>query len=199
MTPPTADSLPSQPPTPVLHALRALFSPRELQALEATIALRMTAQQVGNVVTEWMADSVGSVARFQILILLWAAAGRRVPHKEIVATLAVTRATISGLMAGLERDGLVRSAVDRADRRNLLASLTPRGTAVVEKAIEKNRVSLRATLAPLSAEELATLTGLLQRVRHCFAAVAEANAAPDPVEAAAPEPADPGPVPLPGG
>jgi DNA-binding MarR family transcriptional regulator len=50
--------------------------------------------------------SAGTPARFQILMLLWAARGRDVPHKEIVAALGVTRATVSGLMAALERDSL---------------------------------------------------------------------------------------------
>lgn len=61
--------------------------------------------------------------------------------------LEVTRATVSGLMTSLERDGLVKSAVDRDDRRNLIATLTSRGRAIVEKAIDSNAASLRAALA----------------------------------------------------
>lgn len=61
--------------------------------------------------------------------------------------LELTRATVSGLMTSLERDGLVKSAVDRDDRRNLVATLTSRGRAIVEKAINSNAASLRAALA----------------------------------------------------
>jgi len=43
----------------------------------------------------------------------------QIPPLAIVAALGVTRATVSGLMAALERDGLVKSAVGRHDRRNL--------------------------------------------------------------------------------
>jgi DNA-binding MarR family transcriptional regulator len=71
-------------------------------------------------------------------------------------------------MAALERDGLVTSAVASDDRRNLLASLTRKGEAIVEKAIEDNRVRLRAAFAGLSSDELTTLTTLLQRVRQGF-------------------------------
>ena len=87
--------------------------------------------------------------------------------------LEVTRATVSGLMTSLERDGLVKSTVDRDDRRNLIATLTSRGRAIVEKAIDSNITSLRAALAPLSANELATLMSLLQRLRQGFIAVRE--------------------------
>jgi hypothetical protein len=54
------------------------------------------------------------------------------------------------------------------DRRNLLASLTQKGEAIVEKAIKTNRTRLRTAFAVLSADELTTLTTLLQRVRQCF-------------------------------
>ena len=93
--------------------------------------------------------------------------------KEIVTALGVTRATVSGLMAALERDGWVISAVASDDRRNLLASLTQKGEAIVEKAIETNRARLRTAFAGLSADELTTLTTLLRRVRQCFSTSAD--------------------------
>ena len=109
----------SEPPPTIAAALRNRLKGRELEALSAVFAVRATAQQLDNAITEWMADSAASPARFQILMLIWAAKGRGVPHKEIVAAAGVTRATISGLMAGLERDGLVVSVVASDDRRNL--------------------------------------------------------------------------------
>jgi DNA-binding MarR family transcriptional regulator len=162
--------LPAEPPPAIMQALRNRFSGRDLQALGAVFAVRTTAQHVVNALTAWMADSAASPARFQILMLLWATKGRGVPHKEIVAALGVTRATVSGLMAALERDRLVTSAVAADDRRNLLASLTQKGEAIVEKALETNKVRLLAAFTALSSDELTTLTTLLQRVRQGFAA-----------------------------
>ena len=121
-----------------------------------------------NAVTEWMAYSASTPARFQILMLLWATRERGVPHKEIVAALGVTPATVSGLMAALERDGLLTSAVASDDRRSLLASLTRKGEVVVKKAIETSLARLRTAFAGLSSGELTTLTRLLQRVRQGF-------------------------------
>ena len=174
---PTLNQLPPKPPPAVMEAIRKRLSGRELKALEAVFALRTTAQQVDNTVTEWMAGTAGSPARFQILMMLWAAEGRGVPQKEIVAALGVTRATVSGLMAALERDGLVRSVVGRDDRRSLLASLTSKGEAIVGKATEANTARLRAAFASLSLEELATFTALVLRVRQGFAALCAAATA----------------------
>ncbi len=156
-----------------MAALRNRFSGREQQAYGALFVVRTTAQQMDNAISEWMADSAATPARFQILMLLWAARGRAVPHKEIVAALGVTRATVSGLMATLERDGLVTSAVASDDRRNLLASLTPKGEAIVEKAIETNRARLRTAFTALSSDELTTLRTLLERVRQGFSVSAD--------------------------
>jgi len=161
--------LPSEAPPAVTAALRDRLSAREQQAFGAVFVVRTTAQQVDNAVTEWMAGSAATPARFQILMLLWAARGRGVPHKEIVAALGVTRATVSGVMAALERDGLVTSVVASDDRRNLLAGLTQKGEAIVEKAIETIRVRLRTAFTAMSSDELKTLTTLLERVRQGFA------------------------------
>jgi len=167
----TLSQLPPKPPPGVKEAIRKRLSGRELKALEAVFALRATAQQADNTITEWMAGTAGSPARYQILMMLWGAEGRGVPQKEIVAALGVTRATVSGLMAALERDGLVRSAPDHDDRRNLLASLTSKGEAIIGKATKANTVRLRAAFASMSLEELAAFTALLLRVRQGFAAL----------------------------
>jgi DNA-binding MarR family transcriptional regulator len=156
-----------------MTALRNRLSGRELHAYGAIFVVRAAAQQIDNAVTEWMADSAATPARFQILMVLSAAGGRGAPHKEIVAALGVTRATVSGLMAALERDGLVASAVAGNDRRSVLARLTPKGKAVIERAIETNRARLRTAFAALSSDELTTLTALLERVRQGFSASAD--------------------------
>lgn len=168
------NQLPPEPPSVVAGALFSRMSPREQQMLRTVFVVRSTARQMDHAVSEWMADSAASPARFQILSLLWAAKKRGVPHKEIVAALGVTRATISGLMAGLERDGLVTSAEDIGDRRSVLAGLTRKGEAVVEKAIESNKAKLRTVFGGLSPDELTTLTTLLERVRQGVSGSADA-------------------------
>ena len=167
LTPPTR----SPAPLPaVTEAIRERLSGRDLQAVESIVTLRATAQQVENTVTEWFAGTVGSPARFEILILLSSAEGRLVPHKDIVAATGVTKATISGLMMALEREGLVKSAEDRTDRRRLLATLTPKGKAFIAKANATNTTKLRVVLASFSTDKLMTLTALLHRLRETFTA-----------------------------
>jgi DNA-binding MarR family transcriptional regulator len=157
-----------EPSPKVMKALRSRLSASELRAFTALFAVRVTGQHVANVVTEWMANTAGSPARFQILIRVWASEGEGLAHKDLVTDLGVTRATISGLMAGLERDGLVTSRPDADDRRSMLAFLTKNGNDVVERAIAENKVRMRSAFDALTATELATLISLLQRVKENF-------------------------------
>jgi DNA-binding MarR family transcriptional regulator len=160
----------SGPPHAVLEEIRKHLSPREMQGIKALFALRATAQQADNAVSEWMAGTVGSVARYQILMALWAAKGDGIPHKGIVEAMGVTRATVSGLMAALEREGFVKSTVDRVDRRKQVARLTAKGEAVITKAFEVNLARFRTLFASLTSVDLTQLTTLLKRVREGFAA-----------------------------
>jgi len=165
---------PQGPPPAVLKKIRQRLSEREVQGLRTVFTLRATAQHVDNAISDWMAGSVGSVARYQILMALWASKGRGISHKDIVAAMGVTRATVSGLMAALEGDGLVKSQVDGADRRKLIARLTAKGEAVIKKQHKVNLVRFRAAFASFTSEELENLTALLHRFRNVFAAAAEA-------------------------
>lgn len=161
----------SGPPPAIMDEMRRHLSPGEVQAMEALFMLRGTAQQVDNVVGEWMAGTVGSVARYQILMALWATKGEGISHKDIVEAMRVTRATVSGLMAALEQEGFVKSTTDKEDRRKLIARLTPRGEAMIKKAFEANLARFRSLFASLSAADLKLLTDLLSRIREGFVAL----------------------------
>lgn len=169
MAPAEPQRLSPEPPPRVQAALRKRLAGRDLEAMNALFALRRTAQQVDNAVTEWLVDVGGSIARFQVLAILWASGDDGAPHKEIVASLGVTRATVSGLMAALQRDGFVESTVDPADRRNQIANLTDKGRERMDSAFGVNAGRVRGAFSLLSRDELATFTELLQRIRQGFA------------------------------
>lgn len=158
-----------EPPLAVTEERRRRLSPREYKEWEALFALRSTARQIENTFTGWLSDTAGSPGRYQILMLLQTAQGRPVPHREITATLGVTRATVSELMAALERDGMIRSSTDAGDQRRLLAALTPEGEAVARKARGINTTRLRSAFQDMSVIDMTTLTTLLSRLRNGFA------------------------------
>ena len=97
---------PQGAPPAVMKEVRQRLSERGVGGLATVFTLRATAQHVDNAISEWMAGSVGSVARYRNLMALWASEGNGISHKDIVAAMGVTRATVSGLMASTgARDG----------------------------------------------------------------------------------------------
>jgi len=168
-----ADKRPPGPPPQVLQKIRQGFSKRDVQGLTTVFSLRAAAQHVDNAISEWMAGSVGSAPRYQILMALWASEGKGISHKDIVAAMGVTRATVSGLMAGLERDGLVKSCVDSVDRRKQIARLTQKGEAIINRQHSLNIRRFDAIFASFTSEELASLTALLHRLRRAFVTPSE--------------------------
>ena len=156
------------PPPAILRNIRDRVSQGEMQGLEAVFALRAAAQRLDTALDDWMRGTAGSFARFHILMALWAAEGRGIAHKDIAAGMRVTRATISGLMAALEREGFVQSEGDPSDGRKLIAQLTPRGRTVVKQAFNTSMARFRTVFASLSPSEFAELTALLQRFREGF-------------------------------
>ena len=74
-------------------------------------------------------------------------------------------ATIKGVIDRLSERGLTGTATDPSDARRRLVSLTPAGAALVERCQPAALRISEETVAALSANERATLMGLLARMR----------------------------------
>ena len=108
-----------------------------------------------------------SPGRFTVMMLLYDKIGGR-PIPQTPADLAekagVTRATITGLVDTLERDGLVTREHDSGDRRMMLVHLTPKGHETLQEILPGHFRQMAAQMAPLSEHERKTLVRLLNKV-----------------------------------
>ena len=84
---------------------------------------------------------------------------------ELGERLIVTRATVTGLLDSLERRGFVRRSPNPADRRSLLAEITPAGLAVVGELRTIVHRREKEWMGALSDDELRTYIGLLHRIQ----------------------------------
>ena len=89
-----------------------------------------------------------------------------VSQKELARMLYVEQPTMAQLLARMERESLIERRPDPRDRRSSLIALTPKALKKAAPArallLEGRRVSLKG----FSSSEVATLNGLLQRVRR---------------------------------
>jgi DNA-binding MarR family transcriptional regulator len=108
-----------------------------------------------------------SPGRFTVLMLLLdKTTNQPVTHTpaELAERAGVARATMTGLIDTLERDGLVKREADTVDRRMMFVQLTARGQEVLREVLPTHFQRMAALLGPLPEGERKTLVRLLNKV-----------------------------------
>jgi len=105
--------------------------------------------------------------RFTVLMQLYdKRAGRPVPQTpaDLAERAGVTRATMTGLIDTMVRDGLVTREHDSGDRRMMRIHLTARGHDVIRSLLPGYFKQVAVQMAGLSEEERKTLVRLLNKI-----------------------------------
>ncbi len=105
-----------------------------------------------------------SFARYEALMLLFLSRRGSLPLGKMGARLQVHPASVTNLIDGLERLGLVTRAPHPSDRRTTLATISDRGREVAEAATAALNATRFGT-EPLRRADLAELTDVLRRLR----------------------------------
>jgi DNA-binding MarR family transcriptional regulator len=77
---------------------------------------------------------------------------------------SLSRATITGLLDGLERDGFLKRHADTQDRRKLTIRLTSEGAQLAQQLFVEHTTWIASLMSDLSADEQAVLSTLLRRI-----------------------------------
>ena len=102
--------------------------------------------------------------RYEALMLLFLGRTGALPLGKMGARLQVHRTSVTNIVDQLERSGYVRRVPHDADRRTVLASITPAGRAVAERATEALNAARFGT-EPLDDEDLDRLAETLLELR----------------------------------
>ena len=167
------------------------FPDLDPSAAEAYLHLLLTGDDVFAVTERNLSDRSISHGRFGVLMLLWRStqpraaqtvdadeclAGPRTPA-ELAEAAGVTRATMTGLIDTLERDGLVKREPDPDDRRMMSVLLTPKGEKFLNEFLPGHFKLMAKLMAPLSESERKTLVKLLIKIQGNAAALHSPEAA----------------------
>jgi len=107
-----------------------------------------------------------SQGRFLVLMLLNRNKERTMTPAELADQAGVTRATITGLLDGLEADGFAERAHRKDDRRMIDVRITKKGLALLDRILPDHYGRIGDIMANLSRAEKKTLTELLAKVRE---------------------------------
>ena len=156
------------------------FPDLDPSAVEAFLHLLLTGDDVFAVSERNLTEHGISHGRFGVLMLLWRSnqprpvqaedaeecvAGPRTPA-ELADAAGVTRATMTGLVDTLERDGLVKREPDPNDRRMMSVVLTPKGEKFLQNFLPGHFKLISSLMATLTEAERKALVSLLVKVQQ---------------------------------
>lgn len=93
---------------------------------------------------------------------------QRAEPREVARLAGVSRASVSGVLNTLQRDGLIVRERSSSDRRIVTVRLTPRGRRATVEAFRKNHEVEKRWLDRLTDKELQRLIALLHRLHSPF-------------------------------
>ena len=130
------------------------------EILEALAALRLAAKQIHDA-SERFAERHGlSDSRARVLTRLSHSPDRRLPLGALAEGLSVAPRTMTDIVDVLERDGLVGRINDPADRRSVLAEITPAGQERVDAMWRDAAAHQAAVARDFTSEQLVQLRHL---------------------------------------
>ncbi len=151
-----AQHFPDLDPSACFAFLHLLKTGDQLLALDAEILARLGTRQ----------------GRFNLLMILGHCADELPAAAELAEYTGVTRATITGLLDGLERDGLIERRSDLADRRMIRVRLTAQGEGFLDRVRPSYFQWFARLMEPLSEAERQQLGALLLKVQQRMAILA---------------------------
>jgi DNA-binding MarR family transcriptional regulator len=163
------------------------FPDLDPSACEAFMHLLRAGDEAFCVMDEHLTKHQISHGRFTVLLLLLDKRSN-CPRAETPAELAdmagVTRATMTGLVDTLERDGLVTRTPDPKDRRMMSVNLTEHGKARLDQILPGHFRRMAAVMSALDEGERKTLVRLLTKVLERATELKGTASAPSPAAAA---------------
>ncbi len=137
----------------------------ELSANEAFLNLLRTADMMFAEKGRYLGQLGLSQGRFTVLMLLNGCCEHPATPASLADEAGVTRATMTGLIDNLERDGFVVREADPLDRRTVLVRLTEAGQTFVEGMLPGWFQRVSSVIDPLDEAERKTLVDLLQKIQ----------------------------------
>ena len=101
-----------------------------------------------------------------------------VSQRRLANEMRLTPGTVSARVDRMVRDGLVARALDPSDKRGSLVSLTERGRDVFEVVVPAYLANEARLLGSLTADEQATLAGVLRKLLVAFEGSAQLEGGP---------------------
>jgi DNA-binding MarR family transcriptional regulator len=122
-------------------------------ATQLLFLIRALAQRLNDVSSIWLAPFGLTPLSFQVLQRLQAAPGNAMSLSAITRSLHTRANTMTALIDGLERDGLLRRGAHATDRRATIATLSAKGKKLIAKASLSQHTHIKRLMGGIADRE----------------------------------------------
>ncbi len=147
-----------------LAQLAQQYPQLDISSVEACLTFLDTTTEVQQAFDAHFARYNLSMGKFTLLIQLFVASEKGLTPSEFAERSNVTRATITGLLDGLEREDLVQRQPYPEDRRKLTIVLTDKGRELISKMLPDHFCRTTNMMSNLTATEKKTFIKLLGKL-----------------------------------
>jgi DNA-binding MarR family transcriptional regulator len=144
-----------------------IFPDMDPSATAVVLHLLRTGDEVFRAISETFKQFHLTQGRLMVMLHLFdkvEACSQSLTPAEIADRACVTRATVTGLLDGLQRDGFVTRTPDKADRRMLKIHLTQKGIDLLQVVLPAYYKQTSLLMKHLAEDERHQLIHLLERV-----------------------------------
>jgi DNA-binding MarR family transcriptional regulator len=156
---------PEVPSQQELKELAQQFPELDIPSIETCLAFLNTTSVVYSALDTHLARHQLSMGKFTVLMQLFRTKEKRLTPSECAERAGVTRGTITGLLDGLEKDGLVKRQPHPEDRRRLVVQLTPQGQQKLTQMLPEHFCRTTGMMAYLTGDEKKMLIQLLSKLQ----------------------------------
>lgn len=157
--------LPFDPIEEAARQWRAHWGDEAVPGMAAVTSIMRVEQILTARLTELLRPWDLTFPRYEGLMLLYYSRNGSLPLGKMGERLQVHPTSVTNIVDGLERAGLVRRVPHETDRRTRLAAITDRGREVAREATAALNAAHFGT-APLDRDELEHVVAVLRRVRE---------------------------------
>ncbi len=137
----------------------------DIESVFTCLSFLKTTTEIYEAIDTHMGRYELSIGKFTVLMLLHKAGSLGLTPSECAQQAGVTRGTITGLLDGLERQGLVKRQPHPDDRRMLMVQLTPNGWQFLKQMLPDHFNRVTGLMAHLTGAEKKTFVKLLAKLR----------------------------------
>ena len=148
-----------------LIALAQLYPALDITSVETSCAFLCTATDVYSVFDTHFANYGLSMGKFTVLMLLLHSGPGGLTPSDCADLAGVTRATVTGLLDGLAREGWIERKPHPGDRRRLIIALTDYGMTQIDQVLPSYFTMVAKMMQVLSEDERKQLKTLLEKLK----------------------------------